>query len=374
MNDMPVWEDGDWKALPALDGDRSTDVCVIGLGGSGLTAVLELLRLGQRVIGIDAAWVGAGAAGRNGGFLLSGLACFHHEAVSLFGRERSARLYRRTISELDRMCEETPVAIRRVGSLRVAEDIHETEDCISQLQAMRADGLPVEEYHGPEGHGLLFPLDGAFDPLLRCRILAEIAREEGAQLYECTRATSVAPGVVHTPTGRISCHHVIVAVDGHLRRILPEVRSAVRNVRLQMLATEPVPDVHIARPVYARYGYDYWQQLPDGRMVIGGWRDRTFDTEWTDDIDVTEPVQLGLESILHHRIGVHASVSHRWAGIVGYTATGLPLIRQVHSGVWAVGGYCGVGNIVGALCGRGVAQLAVNGRSELLSELEVIGI
>jgi gamma-glutamylputrescine oxidase len=373
MNDIPVWEDGDWAGLPVLDGDLTADVCIVGLGGSGLSAIGELLRLGQRVVGIDANRVGAGAAGRNGGLLLAGLTNFHHEAVARFGRERSVRLYRRTVAELDRMSQETPVAIRRTGSLRVAADAHETDDCILQFQAMRADGLPVEEYDGPEGHGLLLPLDGSFDPLLRCRILAGAAVDDGAQLFECTRATSVASGVVTTPTGQIHCRQVIVAVDGGLGRLLPEVRGQVRDVRLQMLATEPVRDFRLARPVHTRYGYDYWQQLPDGRLAVGGWRDRTFDTEWTDDTTVTDSVQLGLESILQDRIGVQAKVSHRWAGVVGYTATGMPLIRQAAPGVWAIGGYCGTGNIVGAFCGRGIAQLAVTGQSDLLDGLDIDG-
>ncbi len=374
MNDQPIWEDGDWDGLPTLAGDLNTDVCVVGLGGSGLTAILELRRLGQRVIGIDAARVGAGAAGRNGGLLLAGLAGFHHEAVSRFGRERSAALYRRTMAELDRMSVETPIAIRRVGSLRVAADASETEDCIAQFQAMRADGLPVEEYEGPEGHGLLFPHDGAFDPLLRCRILAIEAVEQGAELFECTRAMTVESGAVITPTGRINCRQVIVAVDGPLATLLPELGHTVRNVRLQMLATEPSREIRLPRPVYTRYGYDYWQQLPDGRVAVGGWRDRTIETEWTDEAVTTEAVQQGLQSILRERIGVTVPVSHRWAGIVGYTASGLPLVRQVRAGVWAIGGYCGTGNILGALCGRGVARLAVTGASELLGELDVEGV
>lgn len=371
MTTVPVWEDGDWAGLPTLDGDLEADVCVVGLGGSGLSAVLELLHAGQRVVGIDAARVGAGAAGRNGGILLGGLPGFHHEVVSRLGRQRSALLYRRTLTELGRMCEETPVAIRRVGSLRIATDAGETDDCIAQLQAMRADDLPVEEYQGPEGHGLLFPYDAAFDPLMRCRILAQDALELGAQLFECTGATEVASGVVTTPTGAIRCRQVIVAIDGRLNRLVPEVSGVIRNVRLQMLATAPTREVTLPRPVYARYGYDYWQQLPDGRVVLGGWRDRTLDTEWSDQAEVTETVQEGLEKILRGRVGVQAEVTHRWAGIVGYTASGLPLVREVHPGVWVIGGYCGTGNILGVLCGRGVAQLVVAGRTGLLDGLDV---
>lgn len=67
LDNVPVWDDRTWRTLAPLDSDLSTEVCVIGLGGSGLTAVSELLDLGRRVVGIDADDVAAGAAGRNGG-------------------------------------------------------------------------------------------------------------------------------------------------------------------------------------------------------------------------------------------------------------------------------------------------------------------
>src|SRR5947207_138096 len=67
-----VWEDapGGGLDLPALGGEIEADVCVVGLGGSGLAAVRALTALGTRVVGLDAGEVACGAAGRNGGFLL----------------------------------------------------------------------------------------------------------------------------------------------------------------------------------------------------------------------------------------------------------------------------------------------------------------
>jgi glycine/D-amino acid oxidase-like deaminating enzyme len=50
---------------------------------------------------------------------------------------------------------------------------------------------------------------------------------------------------------------------------------------------------------------------------------------------------------------------------VGYTQSGLPILDEVRPRVWAVGGYSGTGNVVGAMCGRAAAQLAINGRSEI---------
>src|SRR4051794_34146373 len=84
----PVWEDGGWHGLPRLRGDVAADVCVVGLGGSGLSAVGELRRLGASVVGVDAGAVAGGAAGRNGGFLLAGSSEFYHDAVAVYGHER----------------------------------------------------------------------------------------------------------------------------------------------------------------------------------------------------------------------------------------------------------------------------------------------
>ncbi len=361
----PVWDDHPPLALPPLEGDVEADVCVVGLGGSGLACVGELLGMGVRVVGIDAGPVGGGAAGRNGGFLLAGTYHFYHDAVERYGHGRALRLYRLTLAEMDRIAAETPEAVRRVGSLRLASSPEEEEDCRAQLAALRADGLPAEPYAGAEGRGLLIPTDGAFQPLLRCRLLARRAAERGARLFERSPALSVSGTEVATDRGRVRCGRVVVAVDGRLDAVLPELAGRVRTARLQMLATAPAPEVRIPRPVYARWGYEYWQQLPDGRVALGGSRDHAGAEEWTHAAEPSARVQALLERFLRDGVGVRAPVTHRWAASVGYTADGLPVLEEVRPGVFAAGGYSGTGNVVGALCGRAVAGLAVRGASEI---------
>jgi glycine/D-amino acid oxidase-like deaminating enzyme len=369
LPNLPVWDDQRWDDLPALDGEVEADVCVIGLGGSGLACVAELLAQGRRVVGLDAGPVGGAAAGRNGGFLLAGTAAFYHDAVAALGRERARRLYSRTIVEIERMAAETPAAIRLVGSLRIAGSPEEQEDCQRQLAAMRADDLPVESYAGPEGQGLLMPTDGAFNPLLRCRTLARRALAAGARLFERTPALEIAGTQVSTPRGRVRCRQTVVAVDGNLERVLPELSGRVRTARLQMLATAPAPEVRVPRPTYLRWGYEYYQQLPDGRIALGGFRDLGGAAEWTYDTAPTETIQAALERFLRERIGAQAPITHRWAAAVSFTDTGLPVVAEVRPGVWAIGGYSGTGNVIGAICGRGVARLVASGDAELVADL-----
>ena len=361
LANTPVWDDACWTALPALEGRAQCGTCVIGLGGSGLTVVEELLARGDDVIALDAADVAAGAAGRNGGFLLAGAYDFYHDAVRLHGRDRARAIYGATLAEMARIADAAPGTVRFVGSRRIAATTAEIADCREQLAAMHADGLACEWYDGDDGVGLSIPVDAAFNPLARCRILALRAIDRGARLYARTAATSLAAGRVETPNGIVTCKRIIVAVDGRLELLLPELSGRVRTARLQMLATAPTTERIVPCPMYYREGYEYWQQLPSGEIALGGFRDHGGPAEWTTDATPSERVQTALENFLRSHLGVNAPITHRWAASAGYTDAGLPVIEQVRNDIWALGGYSGTGNVIGALAARAVVAAALDG-------------
>lgn len=352
---LPIWDDAPWEPLPRLEGTVRADVCVVGLGGSGLAALEELQERGVSAVGIDARGVGAGAAGRNGGFVLAGLAKFYHETVAQFGREAAAAIYRATAEEIRRQAAAMPEVFRLNGSLRLAADAAEIEDCRAHLAALAADGFAAEWYRGPEGEGLLLATDGVFQPLARVRTMARRLRERSVLLYERSRMVRLLPGQVVTEGGVVHCDAVIVAVDGRLETVLPELAGRVRTARLQMLGTAPAPEVSFPRAVYWRHGYEYWQQRADGSVALGGFRDHALEEEWTQLAEPTDFIQGRLERFLREHLRVRAAVTHRWASSVAYTADGLPVLEEVRPRVWALGGYSGTGNIVGALCGRAAA-------------------
>lgn len=365
MQNVPLWADAaeaGTAPLPRLLDEVTTDVCVVGLGATGLACLDELQSIGVDAIGIDAGAVAGAAAGRNGGFLRAGLSSFHHEAVARYGRDRAARLYRLTAAERERMMTEWPSYIRRTGCLRLAHDAEEARDCRLQHDALRGDDLPVAWYDGPMGVGVLVPDDAACNPLARCRAQAAALRGRGVRLFEHSPATRVAGDYVETPAGRVRCRGVVVCVDGALAQVLPELGERARPARLQMLATAPdsagVPPAAIG----TRWGWDYWQRTADGRVALGGCRDVGGEAEWTNDAAPTEPVQHALERRLRDGLEVRAPITHRWAAVVSYTADGLPLLEQVRPRVWAVGAYNGTGNLLGPVLGRAAARL-VSGRT-----------
>lgn len=284
---------------------------------------------------------------------------FHHDAVRTLGRERARALYALTLDELERVIAQAPEHVRRVGSLRIAASAEELTDCQEQLEAMQRDGFAAEPYDGPEGRGLYFPQDASFQPLERCRTLARTALTAGAQLFENSPALTLSGNEIRTPQGRITCQSVIVAVDGRLETLLPELAPRVRTARLQMLATTPTREVRYPRPVYLRYGYEYFQQLPDGHIALGGFRDKGGEAEWETTGLPSGEIQGRLERFLREELKVSAPITHRWAAPVGYTENGLPVLEEVRPNLWAIGGYSGTGNVVGTSLGRIVARLAL---------------
>ena len=362
-----------WPGLPQLPGDVTADACVVGLGASGLAAVTALVDRGLDVVGVDAGRVAAGAAGRNAGFLIGGPEEALHRAVRDWGDD-AVWLYRETLEELAWLRGELGEdVVRHVGSIRLAglpgppqddaeaaDREREISDCALQSVALREHGIAVEDYDGPLGRGLFLPDDAATNPARRAVELA-MRLDRRARLHERTTVRSVESGRVVTAAGTVFAAQVLVAVDGRLEVLVPALADRVRTARLQMLATSPVRP-RLPCPVYGRWGYDYAQQAPDGRLFVGGGRDRFGADEWTSDAHPTADVQAYIETVAQRMAGgPPVGVTHRWAASVGYTSDGRAVVAQVEDGVVACGGYSGTGNLVGPVAARAAVQLLLDG-------------
>ena len=95
------------------------------------------------------------------------------------------------------------------------------------------------------------------------------------------------------------------------------------------MVTAPLPNGPVIGACgYSDYGYMYYRDTFDGRLLIGGGRkqNKALEHDTTED-RVTEPVQRALEDYLRARFpDVTAPIERRWAGIMGFSADGLPLV------------------------------------------------
>ena len=366
--EKPYWLDEPAEPLDAGRHDGPVDVAIVGGGVTGCSCALTLAEAGMRVRLYEARTIASGASGRNGGFALRGGAMQYDVARAAFGSERAAAFWRLTERTLDRMAELADDAFRRVGSLRLAADEQERDELRAEHDALHADGFAVEwvdelpeRLAGTYRAAIVNPDDGALFPGRWVRRLASRAVEAGADVREGARVTSL---------DELHAEHVVIASDGYRSGLVAELDDVVRPTRGQVVATEPLPELLFERPHYARHGFDYWQQLPDGRLVAGGRRDVTLDLEFTPEESTTAPVQAALEALVQDLVGYLPPITHRWSGIFGTSPDDLPLVGLMpgRERVWASGGYSGHGNVLGLASGDLVAK-AILGRRE--PELEL---
>jgi gamma-glutamylputrescine oxidase len=350
--------------------DGPADVVVVGAGVTGCSAALTLARGGLRVRVHDAREIAGGASGRNGGFALRGGAAPYDVTSASVGRDRARAYWEATEGAIDRLEALAGDAFRRVGSLRLAADTEERDELRSEFELLREDGFAaqwVDTFEPPLAGrytgGIRHVPDGVLQPARFVRRLAAAAAAAGVEFREFSRIGSVEEAGAPT---------VVVATDGYPSGLLGEIEGLIVPTRGQVIATEPIAERWFEIPHYGRHGFDYWHQTPDGRIVAGGFRDHSLDTEFTAAEETTPVVQEALESFVAGLAGRPLRVDYRWAGIFGLVLDFLPVVGPVpgQEGVWVAGGYSGHGNVLGFLCGELVARAVLGDRDPLLDLFE----
>jgi gamma-glutamylputrescine oxidase len=380
----PFWLDMPYEPRPPLGGDVEVDVCVIGGGVGGLSCARALASRGADVLLLEGRTVAGGASGRNGGFLLAGAAAFHVDAREKYGREAAKRLYAHTLraqEEFYALAEELGAgdAVRRVGCLRLAASEEEAIHVLRHIDALHEDGFPAERVEGDDLPPVLRRIgrvgcstahDGALQPARWIRTLALAAERAGARICEGSPVDGPVPapgeGAVRTPAGSVRARHVVVAADGALPQLVPEYADRVRSRRLHMVATAPLPHRVLDGVVYARWGFEYFQQTLDRRLALGGFGDVDGVSSYTMAEEGSPAIWERLEAYARETLGLDAvPVTHRWVGVVGYGDDGRPYVGPVpgRDGLHVLGGYSGTGNLVGYVAGGAVAERIATGRS-----------
>ena len=349
---------------PQLAGPAAVEV--VGGGITGCACALTLAASGLRVRLHEAREIATGASGRNGGFALRGGAAPYPVTAETIGRERTRELWQLTESYLDRMETFAGDAFRRTGSLRLAADDEERDELLVEFDALRNDGFDAEwrddldrPLTGRFAGAIFHPPDGALQPALLTRRLARAAAEEGVEIREHSRVGAVSD---------LEAERVVVATDGYPSGLLGDLEGLIIPTRGQMVATEPLAEQLFDCPHYGRHGFDYWQQTRDGRILAGGFRDISLDSEFTADEVTTPVIQESLERFVADLVGRPVDITHRWAGIFGLVLDFLPVVGPLPGDerVWVTGGYSGHGNVLGLACGDLVAQAILGERHPLL--------
>ena len=231
--------------------------------------------------------------------------------------------------------------MRRPGSFRLAADEEEREKIRAEYEALHEDGFDADWFD--EFPGFARKRSFTTATVHPARALGAPPRgARGRGRRGVPRARPVAD------VAALDAERVIVATDGYGRDLVPELADAIWPARGQSRERAARPGLY-DRPHYARQGFDYWQQLPDRRVLLGGFRDVSIIDELTDVEETTPTIQASLDASSASSRRNEARICHRWAGIFGLTQDLLPLVGRVpgRDGLWVAAGYSGHGNVIG---------------------------
>lgn len=266
----------------------------MGGGYAGLSTALHLAERGTSVALLEAAAVGQGASGRNGGQVLYGGKHSRRELGQRFGEAAGERLFRFGTDAPDAVFS----LIRRLGlrcdalqagSIYAADSQAGLEETRAKHKVLVADGVAagwldrdaMAEATGSHAYlgGYFNPLGGSVQPLALVRELARAADEAGARIYEQSAAQALRRSghewSVETASGEVRARRVLIATQGRPGRLFPALERSVLPVWSFQVATDPLPRapgllsngtvVSDTRRVLRYFRCDR-----EGRLVMGG--------------------------------------------------------------------------------------------------------
>ncbi len=375
--DMPASDAG--RPLPEV-----VDAAVIGSGFTGLSAARTLAKHGAKVAVLESETIGWGASSRNGGMVLTGMKLGVNKLISMYGRERTQRMYAASLASID--CVEQIVAeeaiacdFSRCGHLEVAckqkhfdgyarqaetiaREFNHTLRVVQKNELSSEIGSTI--YYG----GMVDETSAGCNPARYVAGLARAAIKAGAEIFEHTRVRTIErdsrngdPGwKLWTARGPLWAHEVFVATSGYTGAATPALQKKIIPIGSFIITTEVLPE-KLARElsprnrmIYDSKNYLYYYRLtPDNRMLFGGRAAFFPENEKT--------IQQSAEILRRGMIGVYpqlrdAQIDYVWGGTLDFAFDIMPHAGQLDGMYYAVG-YAGHGVAMATYQGQKIAEL-----------------
>lgn len=370
------------SARSELQDNKQVDVCVIGAGYTGLSTALFLLEKGYSVVVLEAAKVGFGASGRNGGQIVNSYSrdldsierTASAAAAKLIGEMafEGGRIIRERVARYGIQCD------LKDGGVFAAFNQKQMRHLETQKALWERYGYPHLELLDDQGirqvvacdryiGGMLDKHGGHIHPLNLALGEAAAVESLGGAIHEHSPAIRIERGetpLVHTPMGTVRAKFVVVAGNAYLGNLVPELAAKAMPCGTQVIATEPLTEelAHSLLPQDycvedCNYLLDYYRLGADKRLIYGG--GVVYGARDPADIEsIIRPKMLKTFPQLEK-----VKIDYAWTGNFLLTLSRLPQVGRLGSNIYYSQGCSGHGVTYTHVAGKVLAE-AISGQAE----------
>ena len=363
--------------FPALEESVECDVCVIGAGYTGLSSALFLAEAGYSVTVLEAAQVGFGASGRNGGQLVNSYSRDVDVIEARYG-EKTARvlgsmmfegadIIRQRIGRYDIQCDYRPggiFAALNKKQLKALAEQKSSWEAYGNQNLTLLDAADIKREVGCANYvgGLLDLQGGHIHPLNLALGEATAFIGLGGKIFEQSAAVEITYGepiTVRTARGVVRAKYLLIAGNAYLAQNLDNrVTAKSMPCGSQIAVTEPLPE-EVARSLITNnycvedcnYLLDYYRLTADNRLLYGG--GVVYGAREPDDIEkLIKPKILKTFPQLKN-----VKIDYRWTGNFLLTMSRMPQFGRIEKNAYYMQGYSGHGVTCSHLAGKLISEM-----------------
>lgn len=360
---------------PPLQGDVTCDVCVLGAGFSGISTALHLAEKGLKVVVLEAAKVGWGASGRNGGQIINGYSRDYDTILGRYGETTAKALLnmsfeggdiiRERIAKYGISCDHKVGAFFAAfteSQIKFLERRREVWQMAGNNDLQMLDKAATREVSNTDLYigGLLDRRGGHIHPLNLVLGQAAAIEKLGGRIYEQSRVTRIDRGakpVAYTAQGKVTANIVVACGNAYIGDAVPELPSKFMSVSSQIVTTEVlgagVTDKLMPRDYCledCNFLLDYYRITGDKRLLFGG----GVIYSGAEPADIQRRLVPHIEKTFPSLKGV--KIDFAWSCNFALTLTRMPHIGRLSDTVYFIHGDSGHGVTTCHLLGRLTAE------------------
>jgi gamma-glutamylputrescine oxidase len=376
---------------PALEGQVSADICVLGGGIAGCSTALSLAERGYRVVLLEARRLGWGASGRSGGQVIFGVAAEQDRLEALAGETDARRIW--------------DISLAGIALLKQRIDRHAIDcDWVDgqmltaikprQWRALQAWQVEVAGKYGYQSThligrealravlgseryiGALYDANGGhLHPLRYTLGLARAAQQAGVLIHENSPVLDWSEAQrlrVRTARGVVECGQLVLAGNAWLGHTVPALQRNLMTVGTYIIATEPLGEQR-ARQLIANNAavcdtnwiLDYFRRSSDHRLLFGG----RVNYSGVDLRAVGPATAQRMRRVFPQLAG--ARIEYSWGCLLDITLNRAPHFGRLSPNVYFLQGFSGHGMALAGMAGELAAEAitGVNERFDVVARL-----